>query len=178
MSAVRLDERLGLKKGRDFTISGIPRNLEGAKDLWQRDKYHFQKWAVEEVEGFVTTKCTGDGGIDGKLYFDMPGKKELQSMIISVKGGAKVKPDDLRSLHGVMEQDDAIMAGLITMDPLSDRQMQNFKQYMGKVGDLEVMGTKYPRLQILSVPDILDGERFKTPTPLGRSMTQQPNLGL
>ena len=46
------------------------------------DKYHFQKWAVEEVDGFVTTKRTADGGIDGRLYFDMPGEKDLQSMVL------------------------------------------------------------------------------------------------
>ena len=32
--------------------------VEGAQDLWERDKYHSQKRAVEQVEGFVTTKRT------------------------------------------------------------------------------------------------------------------------
>ena len=37
--------------------------MEGAHDLWKRNPYHFQKWAVEQVDGFVTTKQTSDGGI-------------------------------------------------------------------------------------------------------------------
>ena len=39
----RLQDRLGLAQGQDFEIDGVPRNLEGARDLWGRDKYHFQK---------------------------------------------------------------------------------------------------------------------------------------
>ena len=41
---------------------------------------HFQKWAVEEAEGFVSTKRTSDGGIDGRLYFGSSKDKELKSM--------------------------------------------------------------------------------------------------
>jgi len=44
VAKVRLADRLRLVEGLDFTIEGVPRNLEGAKDLWERDKYHFQKW--------------------------------------------------------------------------------------------------------------------------------------
>ena len=47
VAGVRLRDRLGLVEDEDFAIEGVPRNLEGAKDLWKRDKYHFQKWAVE-----------------------------------------------------------------------------------------------------------------------------------
>lgn len=178
VAAVRLGERLKLVEGRDYEITGVPRNEEGARDLWQRDKYHFQKWAVEEVDGFVTTKRTADGGIDGRLYFGMPGKRELQSMVLEVKGGANVTIADLRALHSVLEREEALMAGLIVMEPLGERKMANFRKLVGEAGDLDVMGKPYPRIQILSVPEILDGARFETPTPLGRSTTRQPDLGL
>ncbi len=85
VARVCLQDRLGLQEDRDFTIEGIPRNTEGARDLWQRDKYHFQKWAVEQVDGFVTTKRTADGGVDSRLYFDVPDNPTLQSMVIEVK---------------------------------------------------------------------------------------------
>ena len=48
VAKVRLQERLGLAEGRDFTIEGVPGDIEGARDLWKRDKYHFQKWAAEQ----------------------------------------------------------------------------------------------------------------------------------
>ena len=72
VAQVRLQDRLGLVLGQDFAVEGVPRTVEGAQDLWERDKYHFQKWAVESVDGFVTTKRTADGGIDGRVYFALP----------------------------------------------------------------------------------------------------------
>ena len=47
VAQIRLRDRLGLVAGQDFIIDGVPKTLEGAKDLWTRDKHHFQKWAVE-----------------------------------------------------------------------------------------------------------------------------------
>ena len=85
VARIRLEERLGLVEGQDFTIDGILSTLEGAVDLWAKDKYHFQQWAVEQADGFVTTKRTADGGIDGRIYFAVPDSKELQGMM--VEGG-------------------------------------------------------------------------------------------
>ena len=107
-----------------------PRTLEGARDLWERDKYHFQKWAVEQVDGFVTTKRTADGGIDGRLYFDAADDGDLRSMALEVKGGANVNIAAVRDLRGVLERDEAAMAGLIVMDELGDRKTRNFVREM------------------------------------------------
>ena len=85
VSAIRLKDRLGLKEGRDFEIDGVPENVEGARHLWEQDKYTFHTWAVETVDGFVTDKKTADGGVDGRLYFELEEEGELQSMIIEVK---------------------------------------------------------------------------------------------
>jgi site-specific DNA-methyltransferase (adenine-specific) len=170
--AVRLKDRCKLIEGKHYQITGIPRTLEGAIDLWERDRYHFQKWAVEEVEGFVTTRRSADGGIDGRLYFSVPDERDLQSMILEVKGGANGTINALRALCGVLEQDDALLAGLIVMNPLGDRQARNFRQFMAEAGDLRVDDTLYPRLQMLSIPELLDGKRFKTPTVKARGSGQ------
>jgi len=172
VAKVRLAERLRLVEGIDFTVEGVPRNLEGAHDLWQRDKYHFQEWAVEQVDGFVTTRRGGDGGIDGQLYFARPGFQELRSMVIEVKGGANVGIGVVRDLRGVMEREEADMAGLIVMNPLGKRQAVNFAREMATAGDLDVMGIMYPRMQILTVQQILDEQRFMTPSVAARGTGQ------
>ena len=168
VARVRLTERLGLVEGQDFTVEGIPRTVEGAHDLWTRDKYHFQKWAVEQVEGFVTTKRSADGGIDGRVYFAVPHAQDLQSMVIEVKGGANVNIRDLRALKGVLDYDTALMAGLITMEPLGTTKARNFTRFTADAGSLDILGIEYPRMQMLTVGEILDGKRFKTPTVQGR----------
>ena len=172
VAAIRLQDRLGLVEGKDFTIEGVPRTLEGTRDLWERDPYHFQKWAVEEVDGFVTTKRTADGGIDGRLYFALPNVKNLQSMAIEVKGGQDVSIRDLRALRGVLENDDALLAGLIIMDKLGDRKAQNFQRFMAEAGDLEALGMKYPRMQLLTAQEILNGKRFHAPGAVARGTRQ------
>jgi DNA modification methylase len=178
VAQVRLEDRLGLKEGVDFVVSGIPQTVEGAKDLWRDDKHQFQKWAIEQVDGFVTAKKTADGGVDGRLYFYLPGQVELESMVIEVKGGKNVNAENVRSLKGVLARDEALMAGLIVMEPLGERQTKNFHREMGEAGDLDVGGVKYSRMQMLSVPEILAGKRFLTPTVAKARMVAQPSLPL
>ena len=173
VAKVRLEDRLGLVEGRDFTIDGVPQTWEGAQDLWERDKYHFQKWAVEQVDGFVTSKRSADGGIDGRIYFDLSGHDGFQGMALEVKGGKNVGISVLRELLGVLENDQAKMAGLIVLHEPSDRQMTSFKRLMGEAGDLDVFGVLYARLQVLTVDQILAGERFKIPSPRGRGSGQK-----
>ncbi|MDD9993144.1 MAG: DNA methyltransferase [Rhodospirillales bacterium] len=169
----RLQERLRLAEGEHFTIEGVPHNIEGARDLWSRDKYHFQKWAVEQVDGFVTTKRSADGGIDGRVYFGMPEddahkRRGLESMAVEVKGGKNVGINVVRELRGVLDTDQALMAGLIVLEPLGDRKERNFRKFIADAGDLDVLGMKYARMQILTVDDILEGKRFHTPGAVGR----------
>ena len=46
----------------------------------------------------------------------------------------------------------------------ADRKMANFRREMAQAGDLDVLGVKYARMQILAVSDILEGKRFVTPS--------------
>ena len=176
VASVRLRDRLGLVENKDFEIEGVPRNIEGARDLHKRDPYHFQKWAVEQVEGFVTTKRTSDGGIDGRIYFEVPRNPELQSMVLEVKGGENIGIDDVHKLRSVLEDDSAQLAGLITMDPVSGRKKTNFEVKMAEAGVFEVNGIEYPRMQMLSVEEILSAKRFRTPGVMGRRVQYQPVL--
>ena len=153
-------------------MDGVPRDLEGAQDLWQRDKYHFQKWAVEQVDGFVTTRQTADGGIDGRLYFDVPDEPELQSMVIEVKGGRNVNIVDVRALLTVLDHDEALMAGLVMLHPPGKRQARNFERCMGEAGTLNILGMEYPKVQLLTVAEFLNGKRFHTPTVAGKHEPQ------
>ena len=172
VARVRLGDRCGLLEGRDYAIMGQPRSFEGALDLWQRDAYQFHKWAVEQVDGFVTSRRTADGGIDGRLYFAISGQSELQSMVLEVKGGARVTIRDVRALRGVLENNNAQMAGLIVLNPPGARQRANFEREMAQAGDLDIAGARYPRMQLLTVSEILDGRRFHTPGVAGRGLAQ------
>lgn len=179
VAKVRLQERLRLVEGSDFEIKGMPRDMEGARDLWKHDKYHFQKWAVEQVDGFVTARKSGDGGMDGRLYFAMPQedaweRDPLRSMVIEVKGGTNVGIDVVRNLRGILEREGTEMAGLIVLEEPGHKKRASFGRELAFAGDLAVHGTTYPRMQLLTVSEILDGKRFTTPSAVGRGSRQQP----
>ena len=118
----------------------------------------------------MTAKQTADGGIDGRLYFAHPDRGDLQSMVIEVKGGANVNIAVVRALGDVMRRDSALLAGLIVMDDLSSGKTRNFGALMAEAGDLDVLGVKYPRMQMLTVAQIVAGERFNTPSVAARSV--------
>ncbi len=84
-------------------------------------------------------------------------------MVIEVKAGANVTIADLRTLHSVLEREQARMAGLLVMELLAERKMRNFARPMAEVGDLDVTGTLPPRMRMLSIPQLLAGERFSIP---------------
>lgn len=170
-----LQERCGLEPGKDFTVEGVPRTLEGAQDLWERDSHRFQKWAVEQVEGFCTSKRSADGGMDGRICFELADMKVLQSVVVERKGGKHATVQVLRALRGVLDSEDAMMAGLITMNPLGKMRERNFRKFMVEAGDLVVHGRPCARMQLLSVPDILEGKQFDMPNIAGRHELQ-PSL--
>ena len=96
-------------------------------------------------------------------------------MAIEVKGGKNVSIRDLRALFGVLDNDLAMMAGLIVMAPLGAIQTRNFHRLMGQAGDVTINGVDYPKLQMLTVPEILKGKRFQTPGVVGRGL-KQPSI--
>ncbi len=174
----RLADRYSLVEGVHYTVDGIPKTAEAAHDLWLRDKYQFQRWAIETIDGFVSAKRTGDGGVDGNLYFPTEGGKTLESMTLEVKGGANVGIGVVRELKGVMQRVGCSMAGLIVRDDaVSGIKRRNFEREMLDAGDLEYFGTKYRRMQMLTVSEILEGKRFHTPSVAGRT-GRQGNLAL
>ena len=124
VARARLQERLHLSQGEDYAIEGVPQNREGAFELWRQDPYQFQKWCVELVDGFVNVKKTGDDGIDGRIYFDMPGEKALQCMALEVKGGRNVGPADVGYLNSVLQYENVRMAGLITLHQPGKQQKE------------------------------------------------------
>lgn len=174
VSAVRLQEKCHLKEDVDYEISGIPQNIEGAKDLHKRDPYQFQKWAVEMVDGFVTAKKSNDGGVDGRLYF--PDGDDLRAMKLEVKGSKEVRIESLRALAGIIDEQDFPLGGFITLKTLGRIQRDHFQDFCRTKGTISIDSKEYPCLQVLCIEEILEGKRFDTPLARGRSTTDQMEL--
>lgn len=166
----RLQDAFGQGIAESYKVIGEPTDLAGARQLARDEPFQFQAWATGLVGARLTeVKKGADKGIDGRLFFhDEPGK--TKQIILSVKGG-DLKADDVRALLGVIERERAHIGVLIALNEptrgmRSDAASAGFYKGPG-VGE----GKQYPRLQILTVADLLAGQRIKYPSVGYRNVT-------
>jgi len=172
-----------LQKGKDYRLDGLPTTVEQAIELARSSnttknegRYQFQYWAIEKVGGFASTKKSGDGGVDGSIYFykDMEGKK-LGKMIISVKSDKKITMSYVRDLVGTLSNDNtAEMAGLLCIDEPTDGMRQECLKAGFYEIDYGMMGVqKFPKVQILTVKDIIENNKtFQTPFKVQKKIAE------
>lgn len=152
-----LDEGIG----RDYEIDGLPKDVSGAEMLALRDRKAFEIWAVTSIDGKPNEKKGADGGVDGRIPFRPDGyKKPAKWAVVSVKSGAS-QLKELRDLHGVTREDAKSLGfGVFVCLKPPTSAMVKFAKDAGKI---ELHGTKYDALQILTVEQILNGERPRLP---------------
>jgi DNA modification methylase len=151
-------KRYGLEEGKDYIVAGVPKSVDAAHDLFDRDPRQFQHWAVEIAHGFASAKFSGDRGIDGRIHFET--NEGLKNMVISVKGG-KLTPAFVRDLSGVvLREEDARMGGLICLETPTKGMLEE----VSSGGIYSYQGKDYHRLQIRTIQELLDGNWFDTPS--------------
>ncbi len=159
----RLLDTFGLD---DVEVVGQPTEVIGAKALAEdpRDgRYQFQWWALSLVGAQPVggqKKKGADAGIDGVIGFtDAGGKRER--VIVSVKSGG-VNASMIRDLKGTLEREKAPLGLFITLEEPS----RPMRQEAAEAGfwHSEVWNRNYPKIQILSIKDLLeDGKKADLP---------------
>ena len=146
----RLENSFDDLKGK-VRVEGFPSDLESAKQLFELDPYRFQVWACTLIDAYPLTKKGADSGIDGWLNFldldDTP-----QRAVVQVKGG-KVQVGLIRDFCHVVTREKAALGfflcmGAVTKPMLDEAMKQGFWTDAG--------GRDFPRIQILSVEDLLN----------------------
>lgn len=143
-----------------FEVHGTPTDLDGARDLAQRDKYQFQWWALSLIEAqpYAGKKKGSDGGIDGLIYFRSDAKT-TERAIVSVKGGENVSVPMIRDLKGVLDREKAPIGVFLTLEPPT-RPME---KEAASAGFYTLGERQYPRLQIITVEQALGGMKPAIP---------------
>ena len=146
--------------GIKFEVHGTPKDFAGAEDLAKRDKYQFQWWAVTLINAvpYGGKKKGADSGIDG-YYYCKPDGKKTEGGIVSVKGGEGLHVDMVRDLRGVMDREKAPLGVLITLRDATGPM----KTEAASAGFLETPFGKFPRIQIATVADMLEGKIPRLP---------------
>jgi site-specific DNA-methyltransferase (adenine-specific) len=143
-----------------FDVHGAPKDIEAARDLAGRDKYQFQWWAVSLVNAqpYGGKKKGADSGIDGKVFFKPDGKR-TEVAIVSVKGGDNVSVAMVRDLRAVIEREKAPIGLFLTLaEPTDPMKVEAIR-----AGYYETLWGRHPRLQILTIAELLSGKRADMP---------------
>ncbi|MFD8540955.1 DNA methyltransferase [Streptomyces rubrogriseus] len=160
-----IEKRLTATYGEDvrsgFVISGIPRDKEGAYALFRENPFDFERWAVSMVGGQPNAKQVGDRGVDGVARFPLGGKGNIGKVIISVKGGKNINPSMVRDLAGTVQTQRAELGVLI----LNESPTRGMVDAVNRAGVWKHPANQqaYPRIQIITVPELLTGKRPDMP---------------
>lgn len=153
----------------EFEVIGEPVALSGAEALAKEDPYQFQWWALGLVGARPAERKKGaDKGIDGRLYFhDNPKEQKAKQIIFSVKSG-KVQVSHLRDLRGVLDREKAEIGVLITLNKPTKPMIVE----AASAGFYTALfDEKFPRIQILTIEDLLEGKKVEYPSKLDRNVT-------
>lgn len=161
----RLRDAFGDRIAETYKVVGEPVSLPDAQQLAADDPYQFQWWALGLVGARpVEQKKGADKGIDGRLYFhDEPGGKTKQ-IILSVKAG-HVPAAHVRELRGVVEREKAEIGVLICME----EPTKPMRAEAAGAGFYRTPYGNHPRLQILTIKQLLEGARIDYPPQHART---------
>ena len=182
----RLYSAFKIEAKKDYELLGEPTTLTDAHHLAQQDRYQFQWWALGLLPAFPyggqgdskQGKKGSDKGIDGIMTFRDSGEDHEKRIIVQVKSG-KVSSRDIRDLNGTVDREkNAVIGVFITLEPPS-RNMVLEALELGRYKSV-VFKREYPKIQILTLEDLLNGAKVQFPgtdTTLKQAQREEPNLG-
>lgn len=164
--------------GVKFQVIGEPEDLGAARQLALDDRYQFQWWALSLIrakplggqEGSKKGKKGSDKGIDGIINFVDDATGKSKRVIVQVKSG-HVKSGDIRDLVGTVQREQGAIGVFITLEPPT-RDMKTEAASAGLYHSVG-WGKDYPRIQILSITELLQGAEVKMPPQHGTFKSAQ-----
>jgi DNA modification methylase len=168
----RLVDTYGPAVASTYQVIGEPTDVDGARELAETDPFQFQAWALGLVGARVATsaKKGGDKGIDGRLYFHDGGPAGgTKQIVFSVKAGHLV-PTFLRDLRGVIDREQAQIGVLLSFETPS----AGMRAEAASAGFYtSPWGSSHPRLQLLTVGQLLEGKQIDYPHLTGGNVTHR-----
>lgn len=169
----RIEDHFDAKAIDNISINVVPNDMDSAIALAHKKddrlRKEFEKWAVltfSKNKAIINEKKGGDKGIDGiSFVVDMDDKSQqvTKEVIFSVKSDKVLSPSVIRDLNGTIERDKAAMGYLITLYPMANliRESKQYGMYENKR-----FGHHYPKIEVISVEEILDGKQMNLPVSL------------
>ncbi len=162
----RLRDAYGDDIANSYDVIGEPVSVADAAALAASDPYQFQWWALGLVGARPAEGKKGaDQGIDGRIYFH-EGDGTTRQIILSVKAG-KLHAPYVRDLRGVIEREKAAIGVMLTLD----EPTKAMRTEAASAGFYKSPWGTHPKLQIVTVGDLLDGKKLDAPPSRQTSVT-------
>ena len=158
IEAMRVTRNERLSASVNYYTIYRPCDMASAEVFAAEQPFGFQDWAVDKLHGIPSRQRSGDRGVDGRLYFRDAADGPLRQILVSVKGG-KLKAPFVLELQGAVARERAPMGILITLGQPSKQMIRN----AASSGFYTCSSGMYPKIQIITVRDILDNARFELP---------------
>jgi DNA modification methylase len=154
-----------------YSVVGEPTTIQDAEQLAGDDPYQFQWWALGLVDARpLEGKKGADQGIDGRLYFHDEGPSgTTKQIVLSVKAGKNLSVSMVRDLGHVVQRERAQIGVLISMK--EPTQPMRAEAASGGFYHSPWTGRDYPRLQLRTVAELLDGKGIDYPAIGGGNRT-------
>jgi site-specific DNA-methyltransferase (adenine-specific) len=105
-------------------------------------------------------KKGADSGVDGYIYFFDDNSGKAKKIIVQVKSG-HVKRGDIATLKGDMDREKAELGAFLTLEKPTRPMIEEAATAGFYTSDsVFSSGIKYPRIQILTIEDLLSGKKY------------------
>ncbi|MDQ2925765.1 MAG: restriction endonuclease, partial [Acidobacteriota bacterium] len=151
-----------------YQIIGTPKDMASAERLANENTHQFQYWALSLVDAQATVgmKKGADRGIDGRIFFHEATGGDTKQIIFSVKSGQNIGVAEVRDLRGTLEREKADIGVYISFaEPTKPMQREAAEAgFYTSAGVSGAAGSKYPRIQLLTIKGLMEGtERLERP---------------
>ena len=147
---------------KSYDVIGQPQDLESAKALALESehdgRYQFEWWALSLVGARPAgdrKKKGADSGIDGVISFFDDNSGKAKRIVVQVKSG-NVTRNQIATLKGDMEREKAEIGLFITLKNPT-RPMEAEAASAGLYTPEHFPDSHYPRIQILTIEELLNG---------------------
>ena len=150
-----------------YEVLGQPLDVASAqalaRDSENSGRYQFEWWALSLVDARPAhdNKKGADSGVDGYINFFDDNSNKAKRIIVQVKSG-KVSRPQIATLKGDMEREKAEIGLFITLQPPTG-PMKSDAVAAGFYTPEHFPDSHYPRVQILTIEELLAGKRTEYP---------------
>ncbi len=148
---------------RPYEVVGVPQDPASAAALAQHDRYQFEWWGVSLVDARPARdkKKGADSGVDGIINFFDDNSGKAKRIVVQVKSG-QVNRGMIATLKGDMSREKAEIGLFITLNEPTRPMLQEAASAGFYIPE-HYPDHQYPRLQILTVAELLNGAEAQYP---------------